>query len=172
MWFKKLKEKIRDIKKMIPKIYTNPSKDGKKYWIPIVTKNRDSLVYYVNGVNRVLKAIETDGIISVDLGIDSSRFTDIIDHKGTQVSKLSQKEKEDILKMKAELMDSKKQHPENGPGILTPAFLDVYCLCGYLHQFKNEFEIPLQNFKCPLCSRLLIQYINHDDFEYIPTIPK
>lgn len=148
--------------------YEIPHKDGIEYWVPIVIKNRDRLVGYMEGINKVLKECESYGI-RISLEIDSMRFCDVIDHKGTRAYSLTTEELKQILEEKQKSAEEKLKQEEETGKILKPTYLEIHCMCGNYYRFHNDREIPEENLICGLCDRLLIWYIHKEDYEIIPT---
>lgn len=138
-----------------------------EYWIPIVVKNRDALVGYLDAFSYLLYVLDFPG--EIDLNLDSARFNDVIDD-GKRISNMSKKEIEKAILDKTQEMNSrissKKEHPDNKVGILKESYLELECNCGMYYAFKDKTEIPEANFRCGLCERYLIHYTWHNDEEF------
>ena len=125
-------------------IYPAPTKDGKPYWIPIVVKNKDFLIGYLDGINTLLETTKLEEGTKVELMLDSTRFNDVLDEKGTRVSKISKEEVKKILREEEEESENigTTDHPDNKEGILQPSYLEMQCSCGYYYNFKSAKNIP------------------------------
>lgn len=158
--------------------------DKKPYWVPVVCKNRDSLVGYIRGMKFILgtldgmkntknNEIETEIIIDygqVDPCLDSSRFNDITPGLDKRESEMSNEE----LKMfrqgmiKKALLRGIEHHPDNDPSIFKDVFLKLecaHCEMGF-YQFEEPEDVPEENFYCQICGRKLIDYTNREDSDY------
>jgi len=156
--------------------YSAPVIDEKEQWVPIVVKNKDWLVGYVAGIQMVESAIidslEENGIEinlrGLDICLDSSRFNDIME-SGKRESDCT---KEEIKKYYQEIIENKingvkEQHPDNESKVFSDCFFEVECGCGLgIYTFNNIEEVPSEQFKCQICGRVVIDYTNHEDFEY------
>jgi len=154
--------------------YKAPTINGKKYWVPVVVKNKDHLVGYLEGMkimeDMILDALYQNGIDvnidSMELFLDSLRFNDIL-QDGRRESELKPDEKKQML---VDLVDNKLKkindpHVENN--IDDDSVLSIECLCnlGY-YSWNNVYDIPNDKFYCVHCGRLLIDYTNIDDSEF------
>jgi len=160
-------------------IYPAPlDENGNPYYVPIVVKNKDTLVGYLDGVaytqmisDMIFKSLKIPiSINGFDLNLDSSKFNDVLPD-GTRAGDLSDSELKNIInskiKDKQDFEDSRNTNPENNENILDPTFLSIDCTnCGGYYAFKTVDEIPKENFSCGICGRVLIQYTNLDDSEY------
>lgn len=157
-------------------IYKSPKIGNSTYWVPIVAKNKDYLSGYIMGSHNVediiVESLNNAGMnvngLDLDLCLDSSRFNDILEN-GRRESDLNDTELtkyyEKMIKDKfAKFYD---KHPDNDPSLLHDYFLTVECPCGIgIYSFSTPQLIPDKRFKCTECGRILIDYTNHDDFEY------
>ncbi|MFW6219551.1 MAG: hypothetical protein ACOC33_01655 [bacterium] len=154
--------------------YKAPTMNGKEYWVPIVVKNRDHLVGYLEGMklmeDMILDSLSQNGIDinirSMELFLDSLRFNDIL-QDGRRESELNPDEKRQML---FNLVDTKLKkindtHIENN--INDDSILSIECLCNLGFYFwESVYDIPNENFYCIHCGRLLIDYTNVDDSEF------
>jgi len=156
--------------------YHSPKDVNKEYWVPIVVKNKDYLVGYINGMNMIqnilvdgLKQVGVDlGTWDIDLCLDSTRFNDMLEN-GKHESQLTQEELktyyETSVKEKFEI--SQEKHPDNDPKIFEDVFLKVECSCGLgIYTFKREQSIPETNIKCSICGRTIVDFTGHSDTDY------
>jgi hypothetical protein len=133
------------------------------YWVPIVAYNKDFLCGYLH--SNALLAMELN-IPRIDVPLDSTKLSDIIDDKGTRVSDLKAPEVEKLLFSNLEDHKNKQIHPDNKPGILRPALLELTCSCGNYYAFNTYPEIPEKTFSCGVCNKVLIDYTGKYDNEY------
>lgn len=159
-------------------IYTPPIVDGKEVWVPVVAKSRDWLVGYINGMNftqEVISALFEEMEIEFDfsaingLGVDSTRFNDILPNDA-RMSKLSKKEfKEFVESMNSEMNNKLEMsdNPDDGDIEVDDRFLIIECPCNLgFYSFNTEKDIPHESLNCQICGRPLIQYTNVDDCEF------
>lgn len=149
--------------------YNNPIdiKTGKGYFVPCVAKNKDTLIYFILGINycagNILNQMEEGASIKTDLRRDSLRFNDILPD-GKKIHELT---KNDYAQMEKELREKEADyHPDNNIKH-TDHFFSLTCSnCGNSYVFKRPIEIPDKTFSCGLCDRVLIDYTGKDDWEY------
>ncbi|MFW6272628.1 MAG: hypothetical protein ACOC2U_02470 [bacterium] len=159
-------------------IYTPPKYEGKSQFVPIVVKNKDWLVGYINGMN-VIKSIVIESLYDngidinmrgIDFCLDSSRFNDILQN-GKRESECTDIEIREYFKS---IIDNKidsmegDEHPDNQQ-IFNDCFFETECICGLgIYSFDNPEDIPMDSLKCQICGRTVIDYTNIDDdnFEY------
>ena len=155
-------------------LYNAPrDKNGKAYWIPVVIKNKDYLMGYIKGVECVegllsdsLKSMGVDIDFNVaDMFLDSSRFNDVLED-GRRESEISDDERKEFLinLVKEKLDRTASGHVENDIKYTDPLAVDCTCGLGF-YSWKWD-EIPSETFKCEICNKILIDYTNHNDFEY------
>lgn len=155
-------------------LYTSPTYNGKPYVVPVVCKNKDYLVGYLNGVDfieyalfDILKSMKIElDINNIDLFLDSSRFNDIMDD-GRREGDLTDEEKKNLFigVFKNRFDNLNKKHVENNIDYVD--VLRIECQCGLgFYSWKKYEEIPENIFKCMECGRVLIDYTDHDDYEY------
>jgi len=145
--------------------YKSPLNHGHQYWVPVVCKNKDYLVAYMMGTHNMLDALELDNNVSI-LGLDSSRFNDIIDSDGTRVADLTNAEIKELVAQKKEDMALALNHPENDVE-MPSGFIHLHCNCGNYYCFKDSSEVPEEDFYCGLCDNVLIDYTGKFDSEYV-----
>jgi len=150
-------------------IYKNPIHPltNKPYWLPIVARDKSHLIGHLNGMNMIMAFIKENmeedvGDFRMDIFLDSSRFTDIIDEKGTHALKMS---KDEIEKSKNE--NKPENERENGGNILEPKYLELTCTCGNYYTFTDPAEVPEKNLVCDLCGCIIIQYTGFYDYEFL-----
>lgn len=149
-----------------PKRYRNPidEKTMLPYHVPCVAKNKDALVYITMGIiagaNQICNKLDVDFEGSIDLGLSSFRYNDILPD-GKRMSELTD---DDYNRMKSDMVSLKQTHPENGIGSLNNHFLTLTCSCGNYYAFHKPEEIPDDIFFCGLCDRVLIDYTDTDEW--------
>ena len=154
--------------------YTSPLRHSKPYWIPIVCKNRDYLIGYLNGIGLIEFTL-TDifkqmkigfDFDDLDLFLDSSRFNDVMED-GRRECELGEEEKKKLF---IELFEHKikamsKEHIENSTKYND--VLRIECICGLgFYGWKSYDDIPAEQFTCTGCGRVLIDYTGNDDYNY------
>jgi ribosomal protein S27E len=154
-------------------LYIPPFKeDGSPCWCPIVVKDVDSLINWMNGFHYMKNVAETAFGVKfkeLDVPLSSNRFDDILPD-GRRFNEMTKAEQENFNKEKTErraqvLNDPKHQIDVN---IFEESFLQIDCpCCSVPYVFKDANELPGNNFNCSTCGYLLIQYTGHDDEEYI-----
>jgi len=147
--------------------------DGNEYYVPVVIKNRDTLVGYINGQEEFKQSMEMAfefmgtnislGEKYFDYGLDSSRFNDIMPD-GRRESDLSDDEFADYLQ------SMENEHVavmESAPSKYDYSLLKVECTCGFGFYSWEDFDsIPTETFKCHECGKVLIHYTGIDDYKY------
>lgn len=144
------------------KFFNTPlNEKGEPYWIPIVVKDKSYLLGFINSYRFITELYDID-IRDVQIAISSDRFNDVLTD-GSRIHKLTREELK--KKLKEMYFDKNKEiHPENDTNILEQYYLSVSCVsCGMFHGFKEEDEIPEDDFKCSLCGNTLISYVHEYD---------
>jgi len=159
--------------------YTSPIINGKPYYVPIVAKNKDFIIGYINAISDIkellfdtLESINTDLDFDFDLDIvnimlNSSRFNDILEN-GKHESEMSEVEFKkyiyDIIRDASNKMTSQHNIENN---IKYNHILDVECSCGLGYYAWDTYDsIPDTTFKCTNCGKILIHYTGHSINEY------
>lgn len=141
------------------------------YFVPVVFKNKDHLVGFVDGMFTILDAqgisIETHGNLPA---MGSDRFNDIL-RDGRRIKDLNDTEFRDYVKEMVEeqmllndLSDSDSSEFKNG--ILDDFYFYVTCTCGNFVAWNSADDVPENNINCDMCDRLLIHYTGHNDNEF------
>jgi len=155
--------------------YTSPLRNSNPYWIPIVCKNKDYLVGYLNGVGLVeftLSDIFKHMKIKFRfcmiwyLFLDSSRFNDVLED-GRREHEIDEDEKKKmfIKLFETKMQSMSKDHIENNTNY--DDILKIECTCGLgFYSWKTYDEIPAEQFTCSECGRVLIDYTGNDDYKY------
>ncbi len=151
--------------------YTSPLRNNKPYWIPIVCKNKDYLIGYLNGIDLIkytlsdiFKQMKINfDFNNLDLFLDSSRFNDIMED-GRREHELNEKEKKDLF---LELFESKLKSITKEKNTEYSDVLNIECICGFgYYGWKSYIDIPTEQFICSECGRVLIDYTGNDDYNY------
>lgn len=155
----------QNLKKL--KIFKAPvDEKGKPYWVPIVVKNKEYLIGYLECYRTMCAShgLNPDDLI---VALGSDRLNDILPD-GSKIKNLTRIE----LKRKVKDMMMKPvrdDHPENQDDLYMDNALAMGCKnCGMFYLFKEHEEIPENDFACSCCSRELIIYTEtyDDDFDY------
>lgn len=137
--------------------------NNKPYWIPIVIKNKDYLIGFMNAYDLVCD-LHGFNRKEIDISLSSDRFNDIL-LDGTRMQTLSREE----LKKKLRILfysHINATHQENSADVLSDDFLSVSCTCGMYYSFKDENDIPLEDTKCTTCGKYILMYTNMNDSEF------
>lgn len=152
-----------------------------QYLIPIVCKDKDYLVSYMYGFYKSLEFMSIIDESGDELlfepkpngyGLDSSRFNDIYDDKGSRTRNLTDRQAQKYIDDKLREHEEKERINErlnNGENILGTEenFLQVECLhCGNFYSFRLPEDVPEKNLTCGICGRIIIDYTGHWDYEY------
>jgi len=155
--------------------YEAPTKDGKRYWVPVVCKNRDHLIGYLEGM-RLMEDLILDSLVqsgididvsTIDLFLDSGRFNDILED-GRRESELTDIDRKNLIQ---KMVDSKslriqEEHIENDVKD-DISVLNIECSCGYgFYSWNSLEELPNDIFMCQHCGRVMIDYTGYDDVEF------
>jgi len=144
------------------KYFNSPiDKEGNPYWIPIVIRNKDYLLGFINAYHFISDLHIID-INDMEIALSSDRFNDVLIN-GTRIQSLTRQQLKQTIK-KLYFDTPKENHPENKENILNDYYLTINCVnCGMFYAFKNENEVPENDFVCSTCDRTLISYINESD---------
>jgi ribosomal protein S27E len=134
----------------------------KEYYVPVVVKNRDYLIGFLDAMAAISPIVDVDYT-----ALDSMRFTDVLPD-GQRRRNLTPQEIIDSLDVSdsknhiTEPNQTKELEVDNIP------FLEVNCSCGNYIKFEHPSELPKTTRKCELCGNVLIDYTGHDqdDYEY------
>lgn len=158
--------------------YKPPKIGNKPQYVPIVVKNRDWLVGYVNGIKMIesliIDSLNDNGVEidlrGLDLCLDSSRFNDVMEN-GKRESNCTEEELKEyyqqIIQSKIDIIED--EHPDNSEDVFGGCFLEVECVCGLgIYTFDTSDDVPEESFKCQNCGRTIIDYTDVDDnkFDY------
>lgn len=157
-------------------VYKSPvDENGKPYYVPVVVKNKDSLVGYIKGLDYgrevITDVMDSMGIAvtlpRLDVMLDSNRYNDILKN-GKHESEMSESDmKEYLLDLLEEI--SAKLDSGSEQGVFDEDILHIECLCGLGIYSWNDYNlIPEKTFKCTECGKVLIHYtgINEYELEY------
>jgi len=149
------------------KIYASPKTDdnSKNHWVPIVVKNKDVLVGYVEAVTM------SSDIYSISPSelmhqLCSERFNDVM-RNGKRLSDMTLNEKYNYFRELISQTILREKHPENEDGILTDYSLGISCSCGNFYGFEKLEDLPEENLKCQVCDKTIIHYTSDEDSDYL-----
>jgi hypothetical protein len=155
--------------------YEAPTKNGKRYWVPVVCKNKDHLVGYLEGM-RLMEDLILDSLVqagididvsAMELFLDSGRFNDIL-KDGRRESELTDIDKKMLIKDLVETKTARMNevHMENDIED-DISVLNVECTCGYgFYSWNSLDELPNDIQVCQQCGRIIIDYTGYDDSEF------
>lgn len=159
--------------------YLSPLSEGKHYFVPIVIKNKDMLLGIIAGIqasheltSHIFKSldfpieeiVELNSYDSDNMMIASDRFNDILPD-GRIESEMTKSERDAYLKDIIESAYDKMMCEDNN--VALDCALKTSCECGLGHYtWKTIKDIPSESFSCVECGRVLIDYTNHDEWEY------
>lgn len=155
--------------------YASPLRNKRPYWIPIVCKNRDYLIGYLNGIDLVeftladiFKQLKIDfNFKDLDLFLDSSRFNDALED-GRREHELGEEEKKNLfIKMFQNNLNNMSNNEYKENNTKYNDVLRIECVCGLgFYGWKEYDDIPAEQFTCSECGRVLIDYTGNDDYKY------
>lgn len=129
------------------------------YYVPVVVKNKDFLMGFLDAFRGLSKIINNDNFRM----LDNRRFNEVLPDD----SKRSEHSIEEIREIYKEHTDSlnvkenEKEEPEEDD-----VYLSVNCSCGNYFEFYHPKQLPEKTMKCDLCNRVLIDYTGFEDFYY------
>lgn len=141
--------------------------EGHPYWIPIVMKNKDQLVGFLNSIYMITEQVGLDAE-SFFSALSSERFNDVLrdGRRGSDLTDASFKEYvKELMTEDMKKMDMRDEHEGCSPLILMDYYLSVSCTCGNFYGFKEVTDIPSHSMRCDMCNRTLIDYTGKDDDE-------
>ena len=154
--------------------YASPLFEGKEQYVPIVTKNRDTLVGFLQGINDYYDSME---IIMEELNVSellfppgltemydlsSRKFNDLMPD-GRYESLLTKQEKKKLLTEIFDEVEGAEETEEDD--IEYDDVLKAACPCGMgFYSWKDYKDIPQETTKCDICGRCIIHYTGVDDW--------
>lgn len=146
-------------------LYEPPEdKDGNKYWVPIVVKNKDVLFGFAEGINLGLEMGESEILYSPSMILSSERFVDYT-ADGRRLHKMTDDELHeyvtDLLQSGIDRNDS--QHEDQGCIDVYDYSFHVSCQCGNFFGWHNANDLPEDDLHCEVCNRKVIEYIGMSD---------
>jgi len=154
--------------------YDSPTENGTPYYIPIVVKDKQFLIGYLQGMNDgkdlvcdVLRYIDIKANFDItDVMLSSSRFNDMLEN-GKRESEMNADELREYLFGIVKHTSAKSSSNSVENNINYDSVLQVECICGLgYYSWATYEDIPDKNFKCTNCGKTLIHYCNHYDYEY------
>lgn len=134
-------------------------KYNKNYYVPIVVKNRDYLIGWLDSQYIINEILELDFSL-----LDSMRYTDVLPD-GQRRRHLTEEQILDVLKNYYESSNIKENPSENDNHAEVP-YLDVTCTCGNYVKFNSSSDISKNSYVCEICGKHMIDYTGHDIGEY------
>lgn len=156
--------------------YASPHFEGTEQFVPVVFKNRDALVGFLQGASdyyesmySILEELEMDDILfppgmTEMLSVSSRKYNDIMPD-GRRESSLTKKERKKLLEGLFSELEGVDESVEN-EDVEYSDVLRVSCHCGMgFYSWKNLEDIPSVDVRCDICGRHLIHYTGVDDWE-------
>lgn len=149
--------------------YISPEdKDGNHYWVPIVIKNKDTLVGFSEGANLLLSMYESDIPYSASMALSSERFIDYTVDGTRLVDKTDEELEEYITEILTQSIDKvNSEHVDDNTDITEEYFFHMSCTCGNFFGYRVPHDIPETNIDCEICGKRVLEYIHHDDEELV-----
>lgn len=150
------------------KFYKAPKdENGNPLWVPIVIKNRDQLIGFIDGVNMTASIYNVDRE-SLFYTLSSERFNDVIQN-GARLRNMTNTEfynhAKNVIENGYDRLSAKESHDNSGSS-LNDFCLTLECACGNFIGFKDYDKIPNDDMNCDICGRKVIQYTNDEDDLY------
>ena len=159
--------------------YLSPLQEVINYYVPNVIKNKEMLVEIIAEIQAsheltshicntldfpIGEMIELNSYDSDNMMVASDRFNDILPD-GRIESEMSESERkaylEDIIKSAYDKMMCEDNN------VALDCALKTSCECGLGHYtWKTIKDIPSESFSCLECGNVLIDYTNHDEWEF------
>lgn len=139
---------------------------GKQYIVPIVIKDKSSLLAYQSGVWDIYSIVGERLDYRPEIFLSSQRFYDLT-HHGYRLQDL---DKDELLEHVRSLVENgierlTNNHIDNHVSSLDEYFLPVSCKCGNFHGYKKPEDIPDEDLNCEICGNKIIEYTNLDDHQ-------
>jgi hypothetical protein len=149
------------------KFYKAPKDErGNLMWVPIVIKNKDQLIGFIEGVNMTASVYNIDRE-SMFYTLSSERFNDIT-RDGKRLRDMSNSEFVQHAKgVIEEGFDRINAMEAADGGDLDDFCLTIQCSCGNFIGYKDYEKIPKTNTLCDICEKTVIQYTNDEDDCYV-----
>jgi transposase-like protein len=148
------------------KIDLPKDENNKLYWIPVVVKNKDYLVGFIESFKSMAVIYEIP-LTELDKMFCSDRFNDIM-KDGIRIQDLTRNELKEKVK-NIILQADRSEHIENDTDLYENNYLTIDCPhCGMFYSFSEIEDIPNENFKCQTCGKTILFYtnLNDDEIEY------
>ena len=156
--------------------YAAPLFEDAEQYVPIVSKNRDTLIGFLQGIHEyhdtMMALLEDFGMeevlvspYDIDMFNTSSRKYNDLMSDGRRESLLTKIEKTSMLE---EIFDEAESvlESEDIDDVEYSDVLKIACHCGMgFYSWKTLRDIPHDNVKCDICGRHLIHYNGLDDWQ-------
>jgi hypothetical protein len=146
-------------------LYVPPEdKDGNKYWVPIVIKNKDVLFGFAEGINLGLDMGESEIAYSPSMILSSERFVDYT-ADGRRLHKMTDGELHDYVTdlLQSGIDKDSSGHEDDGCIDVYDYMFHTSCQCGNFFGWHNAHSLPEDDLHCEICDRKVIEYIGLDD---------
>lgn len=132
------------------------------YFVPIVVKNRDYLIGFLNALDNFNIG---ESKIDILLSQSSAKFNDILPG-GFRRRNISIENQIEIMidyRMKMSVLEN----PDEEQFEKDDEYLELNCECGNYMSFASAENIPSHSVVCDVCGKHLIDYTNRNDSDYI-----
>jgi hypothetical protein len=127
----------------------------KDYYVPVVVKNRDYLIGFLDAVSAISDEMEVDFT-----ALDSMRLTDVLPDGRRR------RDLDPIAIMESIVSNTEGTVVETTMELQEQPYFEVHCNCGNYIKFDSPHELPTVTRKCELCNKVLIDYTGHDQDDY------
>jgi hypothetical protein len=146
------------------KYISNRDKYGREYHTPIVIKNRDQLIGFIDCCYVLMNTLGEETYAPAMSTLSSDRFNDL-NENGKHLSKMSKSELKDYI-IEVQNRTPIELHKDNVVD-WSDYFFMASCHCGSFYGWKTKHEVPVHNFRCPNCGKTVIEYIGVEDEDII-----
>lgn len=145
------------------------AKYNKDCYVPVVAKNKDYLVGFLDALFVLSPIVQVDSIL-----LDSMRYTDFLPNGQRRVD-LEEEEIAEILAEHKKSLHVKENgiekevedtHNITDEDVMCYKYLEVHCTCGNYYSFENARHISEHSLDCDLCGRRLIDFTDIDEREF------
>ena len=145
------------------KIKPPTDEKGKAFWIPVVFKNKDTLIGFIEAFRSFAFYYDTP-LSDIEMMLSSERFNDTL-RTGDRMRDLTRFQVKEIVKKMISRPD-RSEHVENDEQLYSENVLNIDCpKCGMFYSFKSFRDIPEENLKCQMCERTILFYSGLGDHE-------
>jgi len=133
------------------------------YFVPVVVKNRDYLVGFLNSLNNFsLGSSKFDFVLNES----SVKFNDILPG-GVRRREIDLEQQINLMidyRLKMSVVEDVESIVDSEED---DKYLELNCECGNYVSFDSATDIPTHSYKCDICGKVLIDYTNTNDEDFI-----